>query len=112
MAENDISADTESIATASLEILTGPARGTASWLSGNALDISLSDEDMIRIDVAGSEALTSDVVARLHRSGDGYEIEACEQSPVWINGERIDSKRLQQRDQVATTRHATASAAV
>jgi S1-C subfamily serine protease len=81
-----------------LEILTGPARGTAAWLIDNALDISLNDADMIRIAEAGSEPLEDGVVARLHRSGDGYEIEAREQNPLWINGERIESKQLQQRD--------------
>ena len=40
---------TKQIVTASLEHLTGPARGTASWLSGVALDISLSDSRLIRI---------------------------------------------------------------
>jgi len=98
MVENENSAGTGATAPASLEILTGPARGTASWLSGSALDISLNDEDMIRVAEAGSEPLEDGVVARLHRSGDGYEIEAREQNPLWINGERIESKYLQQRD--------------
>lgn len=82
----------------SLEILTGPARGTASWLSGTTLDISLNPADMIRVAEVGSEPLENGVVARLHRSGDGYEIEALEDKPVWINGTRIDSKQLEQRD--------------
>ena len=42
-------------ATASLEILTGPARGTACWLGGTTLDVSLDPSDMIRIAEAGSE---------------------------------------------------------
>jgi S1-C subfamily serine protease len=98
MVENENSTDTSSTAPASLEILTGPARGTASWLSGTALDISLNDAEMIRVAEAGSEPLEDGVVARLHRSGDGYEIEAREQNPLWINGERVESKQLQQRD--------------
>jgi serine protease Do len=84
--------------TASLEILTGPARGTASWLSGNTLEVSLDESEMIRVAEAGSEPLEDGVVARLHRSGEGYEIEACEENPLWINGERLESKQLQQRD--------------
>ena len=98
MVEIENSAETRATAPASLEILTGPARGTASWLSGTALDISINDDDMIRIDEAGSELLQNGVVARLHRSGNGYEIEAREQNPLWINGELIESKQLQQRD--------------
>ena len=54
MVANNSSAKKEQNAPASLEILTGPARGTASWLSGSALDISLNEEDMIRVAEAGS----------------------------------------------------------
>ena len=98
MVENDNNAREERNAPASLEILTGPARGTASWLSGTALEISLNDKDMIRVAEAGSEPLRDGIVARLHRSGDGYEIEASEQNPLFINGNRVDSKYLEQRD--------------
>ena len=96
--ESESNAESTTTVATSLEILTGPARGTASWLSGTALDISLNDEDMIRIAEVGSEPLEDGVVARLHRSGNGYEIEAREQNPLWINGERIEMKQLQQRD--------------
>ncbi len=98
MIEKEDSANTVASATASLEILTGPARGTASWLSSNALEVSLNDADMIRVAEAGSEPLQDGIVARLSRSGDGYEIEARAQNPLWINGERVESKQLQQRD--------------
>ena len=97
MVENKTGADTTT-APASLEILTGPARGTASWLSGTALDISLNPADMIRVAEVGSEPLENGVVARLHRSGDSYEIEALDDNPLWINGTRVDSKQLEQRD--------------
>jgi len=98
MTETEDSARPAAAATASLEILTGPARGTASWLSGNTLEVSLNEADMIRIAEAGSEPLQDGVVARLHRRGDGYEIEACQPKPLWINGNRVDSKHLQPRD--------------
>jgi len=98
MVENNKANEQERNAPASLEILTGPARGTASWLSGTALDISLNEADMIRVAEAGSEPLKDGVVARLHRSGDGYEIEARDQNPLWINGNRVDSKQLESRD--------------
>ncbi len=84
--------------TASLEVLTGPARGTASWLSEATLDVSLNEEDMIRIAETGSEPLEDGVVARLHRSGDSYEIEAVGDNPLWVNGERVESRQLEQRD--------------
>ncbi len=98
MAANDNIGKAKPRATASLEILTGPARGTASWLTESTLDISLNQEDMIRVAEAGSDPLENGVVARLHRSGDSYEIEALEEKPLWINGERVESKQLQPRD--------------
>ena len=85
-------------AIASLEILTGPARGTASWLSEPVLDVSLDEAERIRIAEAGSEPLANGIFARLQRAGDSYEIEARGDNPLWINGERVTSKRLEQRD--------------
>lgn len=87
-------------ATAALEIMTGPARGTVAWLSEAVLDVSLNDADMIRIAAPGSEPLKDGVVARLRRSAGSYEIEALEGNPLWINGDRVDSKQLEQRDLV------------
>ena len=98
MVDNENSAEVERNALASLEILTGSARGTASWLSGTALDISLNEENSINIAESGSKTFSDGIVARLHRSGEGYEIEACEQNPLWVNGEKVDSKQLEQRD--------------
>ena len=100
MTANGNSADPQAQpqATVSLEILTGPARGTAYWLSGNTLDVSVNESDMIRIGEADGEPLQNGVVARLHRSGESYEIEALEQNPLWINGDKVESKQLQERD--------------
>ena len=100
MAEYEGSDGTEAGATASLEILTGPARGTAFWLNESALDISLNNADMIRIAPAGGEPLEGGFVARLHQHGSGYEIEARQQKPLWINGNQVETKQLQQRDLV------------
>ena len=86
------------MATASLEILTGPARGTASWLSGPALDVLLDDEDTIRVVEAGGDTHEQILVARLHRADDSYEIEARGDSTLWVNGERTESRLLEQRD--------------
>ena len=98
MSVNDVSKQPVQTATASLEILTGPARGTARWLSGSTLDVSLDQSDMIRVAEPGSDPLQDGVVARLHRSGESYEIQALDENPLWINGERVESKQLQARD--------------
>ena len=67
---------TTQISTASLEHLTGPTRGTASWLTGIAVDIFLDNGHRIRIAEPDSEHPQVALVARLHFSGSKYEIEA------------------------------------
>ena len=93
-----VETSTEKTITAGLEHLTGPARGTATWLSGAALDVSLSDDRLVQITTSGDEQPQNDIIARLHRSGETYEIEAREAHLVWVNGERISAKSLEHRD--------------
>lgn len=104
-ATNRMNTATQKPATAALEHLTGPARGTAAWLNGAALDISLDDDRWIR--VSESEGVQPDetVVARLHGSEDTYEIQAFEPHPLWINGERVSAKRLKARDLIEFGEH-------
>ena len=83
---------------AALEILTGPGRGTACWLSGSTLELSIGEERRLEVSEAGSEAQSGDAMARLHRSANSYEIEALGDNPLWINGERVASKQLAERD--------------
>lgn len=89
---------TTQIATASLEHLTGSVRCTVSWLTGIAVDVSLGDDHMIRIGEPDSELPQDTIVARLHRAGDSYEIEARNDQPLWINGKAVVVKQLEQRD--------------
>jgi S1-C subfamily serine protease len=60
----------------------------------------LDDTDRLVVTEVGDEALTGQIVARLHRSEDSYEIEALGNSPLWINGERAESRQLSQLDLV------------
>jgi hypothetical protein len=75
--------------TASLEHLTGPARGTASWLIGVAVDVSLGSDHRIRIAEPDTGVPQDTIVARLHRSKGSYEIEALNDYPLWINGKLV-----------------------
>ena len=74
---------------AALEHLTGPSRGTVTWLSGPTLDISLRTNRFLRVSEARPDEPRDDLVARLHRAEDTYEIEALEGRPVWVNGVRV-----------------------
>lgn len=90
--------DKPTTAAASLEYLTGAARGTQTWVNGVTLDISLDDKGRVQVREAESEAAAEGIVARLHRAGDSYEIEALAEQPLWVNGEKVASRLLVERD--------------
>ncbi|MFQ6019046.1 MAG: trypsin-like peptidase domain-containing protein [Kiloniellaceae bacterium] len=83
-----------------LEHLTGPSRGTVTWLSGSTLDISLRTNRFLRVSEARPDEPPDDLVARLHRAEDTYEIEALEGRPVWVNGVRVTAQKLEHRDMI------------
>ena len=85
---------------AALEHLTGPSRGTVTWLSGPTLDISLRTNRFLRVSEARPDEPRDDLVARLHRAEDTYEIEALEGRPVWVNGVRVTAQKLEHRDMI------------
>ena len=80
---------------AALEHLTGPSRGTVTWLTGSAFDITLSANRFIRISEARPGKPRDDLIARLHRADKTFEIEIHEGQPVWVNGVRITAQKLQ-----------------
>jgi len=84
--------------TASLEHLTGPARGTVSWLLGPVLDVSLSKNHVINLTESNDGIAQDGIIARLQHIDDSYYIKACNDYPLWINGKRIAEKQLSQRD--------------
>ena len=83
-----------------LEHLTGPSRGTVTWLSGPALDISLGPNRFIRVSEARPGEPRDGLVARLHRAEDSYEIEALEGWPVWVNGVGVTARQLEHCDMI------------
>ncbi len=83
-----------------LEHLTGPSRGTVTWLSGSTFDISLRTNRFLRVSQARPDQPRDDLVARLHRAEDTYEIEALVGRPVWVNGVRVSAQKLKHRDMI------------
>ena len=84
----------------SLEHLTGPSRGTVTWLRGSTLDLSLRTDLFLRVSEAHPDEPPDDLVARLHRAEDTYEIEALEGRPLWVNGVRATAQKLEHRDMI------------
>ena len=85
---------------AALEHLTGPSRGTVTWLRTSALNISLSPGRFIHVSEARPGEPRDDLVARLLRAEDTYEIAATEALPIWVNGDRVVATRLKHGDMI------------
>jgi len=91
---------TPSTTIAVLDHLTGPSRGTVTWLSGPDLDISLSPGRIINVSESRPGEPRNGLIARLHRVGVTYEIEAPSDQPVWVNGVRVSTRQLEHDDMI------------
>lgn len=85
---------------AALEHLTGPSRGRVSWLGASAVDVMLTDGQYLRVADSGPGEPPPDLIARLHRTGDGYELEVPDGQAVWVNGVRVNARRLEKSDMI------------
>jgi len=83
-----------------LEHLTGPSRGTVTWLGGQALDIAIDRNRFLRVWESRPDEPPSGLIARLRRAGDSYNLEAAEDCPVWVNGVRVTCRDLKHRDMI------------
>ncbi len=83
-----------------LEHLTGPMRGTTTWITNNDISITLSPSRIVHVVPGAVAATDSALIARLRRSGDSFEIEAVDGRPIWVNGQSVQSIRLKHRDMI------------
>lgn len=81
-------------APASLEHLTGPSRGTVSWLNAATIEVQLDTGNRFHIAEPGDESRGASTIARLFRSQGSFEIDARETGPVWINGRKVEHATL------------------
>ncbi len=85
---------------AALEHLTGPMRGTTTWIAEKDLSITLSPSGVIHVIPGPAAANDSELIARLRRSGDTSEIETAGSRPIWVNGQSVRSIRLKHHDMI------------
>ena len=85
---------------ASLEHLTGPSGGTVNWLGEPKLDVTLDPRRLILISPTSQSDPISDLVARLRRTKEGYEICALGGNSIWVNGKPIETKHLRHLDMI------------
>ncbi len=83
-----------------LEHMTGPSRGSITWLSASTLDVTLDAGCLVLISETQAGGRGDDLIARLHRVEDTYEIEAADDHNVWLNGDRITTGRLKHGDTI------------
>ncbi|MEX0346377.1 MAG: serine protease [Rhizobiaceae bacterium] len=83
-----------------LEHLTGPARGTLSWLGASALEISLDSRRCPQLRVFITDEPAENAIARLTRLNSHFEIETVRGNSVWVNGRAVTHKRLENHDMI------------
>ncbi len=81
-----------------LEHLTGPSRGTVTWLSGPNLNISIDTNRLFRVRETHPGEPQDDLIATLRRTDETYEIIAPADRPVWVNGASVTSRKLEHYD--------------
>ncbi len=85
---------------AALEHITGPSRGRVTWLEGSPIDLILGPDRFVRIARLEPGKSVPGLIAHIRRSADGFEIEAVEGRPVWVNGHRLARHTLTHRDMI------------
>lgn len=85
---------------AALEHLTGPMRGTATWIAEKGVNITLNPRRIIDVGPGLVGGDDSELIAHLRRSGETFEIEATGSRPIWVNGQAVRSVLLKHHDMI------------
>ncbi len=88
-----------------VEHLTGPSRGSISWLGQTGTDLVLGTDGLIRVRVATAGKPADDVFARIHWTGDAHVIEKCGDAVLWVNRKNVGTRRLQHHDVIEFGEH-------
>jgi serine protease Do len=81
-----------------LQYLTGPSCGRATWLIGADLEFSLKEGRFPHVTSARPGEDCAGAIAHLRTSRGTYEITALADRALWVNGERVKSRILQDQD--------------
>ena len=87
-------------AVAVLEHLTGPSRGTVTWLGSSGVAVSLDDASRLHIAEIDSHVSAEGRVALLRQVDGGFEIETFPGQLIWVNGRPVEQKRLVNHDMI------------
>lgn len=96
----DTTAPEDQQAVMALEHLTGPCRGTMTWLWQPAVNLWLSPEGFVHLFTAETGQSKGIPIARLRRAEHSYVIEAVEGQRIWVNGQRVSTRLLKDLDTI------------
>jgi len=85
---------------AALEHLTGPRRGTVTWLSGSPLNIFLGANRILRLSEPRPDEPAEQRIAHLQMTDGHYKITANAGRSVWVNGLQVTEQTLENRDTI------------
>ncbi len=93
----------DAVPVAVFQHLTGPSCGTATWVGDRQLSVTLGQSRSLDVSAEESSDDKAELVARLTRAGDTYEIEAADARQMWVNGRALKSRRLEHHDMIEFT---------
>ncbi len=91
-------ADTQSLM--ALEHLTGPCRGTVTWLWHPQMHLRLGPYGYMHVTDKEPDDARDTWVARFRRTEAGYEVSKIRDVPLWVNGQPIETRLLKHHDMI------------
>lgn len=91
-------ADTQSLL--ALEHLTGPCRGTVTWLWQPQTHLRLGPYGYMHVTAREPDDNRDTWVARFRRTDAGYEISQIRDVPLWVNGKPVETALLGHHDMI------------
>ena len=82
-----------------LEHLTGPSRGTVSWLGDVELSAVLDESRVLHL-VASADQAAKDTIAYLKRVEGRFEVSAAHNQTIWVNGRQVQKAYLDNHDMI------------
>jgi S1-C subfamily serine protease len=83
-----------------LEHLTGPSRGSVTWLTEASVDVVLTPGRHLRVAEPRPEQQRKGSIARLERIDGSYVVEPAEGQPIWVNGAPAGRQQLRHLDMI------------
>ncbi len=82
-----------------LEHLTGPSRGTVSWLGDVELSAVLDESRVLQL-VASADQAAKDAIAYIKRVEGRFEVSAAHNQTIWVNGRQVQKAYLDNHDMI------------